>query len=333
MKKLLSMLGAMLLTGTASASIIACGKGDEPKPEPSPTPKQKIGISTKISNSIDLGQLSKNTKLNFLNKLQDKLKTMSGLTTITTSDYDVYKAGTTNEIQNSDIIAGNTLIIKITAKGSNFEGIKDNIVVKYSQKITKIDISTKISNSIDLGQLSNNTKLNFLNKLQDKLKTMSGLTTITTSDYDVYKAGTTNEIQNSDIIAGNSLNIKITAKGSNFEGIKDNIVVNYSQKISFFDLNISINTSFAELEINNISTKKYNDFKDKLIEKLKQDIKTKDKCKDLTTNDFDIYNLQGTIKIQDSDIKNGDLKIRIRASYRSIKYEEEKIFTITIKMI
>ncbi|WP_210373045.1 hypothetical protein, partial [Borreliella garinii] len=114
-------------------------------------------ISTKISNSIDLGQLSKNTKLNFLNKLQDKLKTMSGLTTITTSDYDVYKAGTTNEIQNSDIIAGNTLIIKITAKGSNFEGIKDNIVVNYSQKITKIDISTKISNSIDLGQLSKNT--------------------------------------------------------------------------------------------------------------------------------------------------------------------------------
>ncbi|WP_210360732.1 hypothetical protein, partial [Borreliella valaisiana] len=89
------------------------------------------------------------------------------------------------------IIAGNSLNIKITAKGSNFEDIKDNIVVNYSQKITKIDISTKISNSIDLGQLSKNTKLNFLNKLQDKLKTMSGLTTITTSDYDVYKAGTT----------------------------------------------------------------------------------------------------------------------------------------------
>ncbi|WP_210380406.1 lipoprotein, partial [Borreliella garinii] len=78
MRKILSLLGAILFSTTTSASIIACGKGDEPKPEPSPTPKQKIGISTKISNSIDLGQLSKNTKLNFLNKLQDKLKTMSG---------------------------------------------------------------------------------------------------------------------------------------------------------------------------------------------------------------------------------------------------------------
>lgn len=34
MKKLLSMLGTITLIGTASTSVIACGKGDEPSPNP-----------------------------------------------------------------------------------------------------------------------------------------------------------------------------------------------------------------------------------------------------------------------------------------------------------
>ncbi|WP_458258022.1 lipoprotein [Spiroplasma endosymbiont of Dactylopius coccus] len=55
MKKLLSMIGAMILMGTASANVVACGGGENPTPEPSPTPKQKIDLNTKIKNlSVDI---------------------------------------------------------------------------------------------------------------------------------------------------------------------------------------------------------------------------------------------------------------------------------------
>ncbi|BET39615.1 lipoprotein [Spiroplasma ixodetis] len=234
MKKLLSILGAMTLIWTASTSVIACG---EEKPTP-PSPDTRTDIENKITSPIALGQLSENTKTEFLAKLQTALTQIPNLNTITPSDYDVYKARTTIEIQDSDITVGNFLNIKIVAKGSKFQGNKDNITANYTRKDTRTDIENKITSPIALGQLSENTKTEFLAKLQTALTQIPNLNTITPSDYDVYKARTTIEIQDSDITVGNFLNIKIVAKGSKFQGNKDNITTNYTEKIQELILKI-----------------------------------------------------------------------------------------------
>ena len=97
--------------------------------------------------------------------------------------------------------------------------------------ITKIDISKKIPDKINLGQLSANTKEAFLEQLQAKLKVMADLNAIQRSDYHVYQVGTRNEIEDNDVINNTSLSIKIeTTKNKNFTGIKDKIIVNYSKK-------------------------------------------------------------------------------------------------------
>lgn len=124
MKKLLSILGAITLIGTSTTSIVACDGGE------TPTSDTKIDISNKITSPLDLGQLSADTASEFLVKLQAKLVTISGLSNIKTTDYDVYKAGTTTAIQDSDILTLKE--IKMVAKGNNFTGNKDNIVVRYT---------------------------------------------------------------------------------------------------------------------------------------------------------------------------------------------------------
>lgn len=100
LKKLLSILGAMTLIGTTSTSLVACDVGENPTP---PTPDTRTDIENEITSPIALGQLSANTKVGFLAKLQTALAQIPNLNTITPSDYDVYKAGTTTAIQDSDI--------------------------------------------------------------------------------------------------------------------------------------------------------------------------------------------------------------------------------------
>ncbi|KNE88005.1 hypothetical protein PSTG_18601, partial [Puccinia striiformis f. sp. tritici PST-78] len=213
MKKILSMLGAMLLTGTASTSIIACGEDEKPKPEPSPTPKQKFDISTKISNSIALGQLSANTKADFLAKLQTALVRITDLNTITTSDYDVYKAQTTTAIQDSDIIRGTSLNIKIVAKGSKFQGTADNITTNYSQKDTRTNLSTlAATENVTIKSDSTNKVDDFKSVFISKLKLQSGFSNLKLSDVDITKFDGTN-LENSDIIEG-ILATKVKAKST-----------------------------------------------------------------------------------------------------------------------
>ena len=146
MKKLLSILGTITLIGTVSTNVMACDTPDSQK-------DTKTDISNKITSSIVLGQLSTNTRADFLAKLQIALARITDLNTITTSDYDVYKAGTTTEIQDSDIIAGTSLNIKIVAKGDKFKGNKDNITTNYTQKDTRTDLKDVIKNT-ELGTIN-----------------------------------------------------------------------------------------------------------------------------------------------------------------------------------
>ncbi|WP_338961677.1 MULTISPECIES: hypothetical protein [unclassified Spiroplasma] len=119
-----------------------------------------------------------------------------------------------------------------------------------SKKDTKIDISTKIPNNINLGTLKfkKNIKSEFLNKLQAKLVAMSGLKTITSDDYDVYikifeKYFYFKDLYFIDIFKPNdfltlNLNIKIVAKnGAKFKGEKNNITISYCLLQWWNDLN------------------------------------------------------------------------------------------------
>ena len=132
MKKLLSILGAITLIGTASTSVIACNGGEKPTP---PTP-DKTNIAGIIPSTIDLGELSANTAAGFKTKLQEKLANLTELSSIKTEDYDVYKAGTEIAIMDSDITGKSSLKIKIVARGAHFEGEKDDITTNYTKHAT-----------------------------------------------------------------------------------------------------------------------------------------------------------------------------------------------------
>ncbi len=126
-KKILTALITANITMVSTINVIACkGKNTQ------------IDISDKIPTSIILTQVSSsNIKKSFLNALQEKLITIQDLNNITTADYDVYKIGTTDSIEDSDIISTNWLSIKIVAKGNNFTGTKDNIMTEYTRNITE----------------------------------------------------------------------------------------------------------------------------------------------------------------------------------------------------
>ncbi|BET38102.1 hypothetical protein [Spiroplasma ixodetis] len=74
-------------------------------------------------------------------------------------------------------------------------------------------------------------------KLEEKIRKLPNLSTITTNDYDVYKSETTINIQDSAINNSLFLNVKIVAKGENFTGKKDNITVNYILRDQKINLN------------------------------------------------------------------------------------------------
>ncbi|WJG70996.1 lipoprotein [Spiroplasma ixodetis] len=168
MKKLLSMLGTITLIGTASTNVIACG-GEKPTP---PAPDIRTDINGKITSPIDLGQLDENTKNGFLTKLQTKLVTLSGLSTITNNDYNVYKAGTTTALHNSDVTAGTSLNIKIVAKGNNFKGEKDSIIVNYTKKNAKTDLNTEmLKTNLKFTKTMNGKDA--YNELRSKIKDLS----------------------------------------------------------------------------------------------------------------------------------------------------------------
>ncbi|KNE88502.1 hypothetical protein PSTG_18094 [Puccinia striiformis f. sp. tritici PST-78] len=143
----------MTLGAITSTSVIACG-GQKPTP---PTSDTRTDIEKEITSTIALGQLDTNTKTDFLDKLQTALVQIPNLSTITPNDYDVYKAGTITSIQDNDIIAGNSLNIKIVAKGNKFKGNKDNITTNYTQKDTKTDLST-ITQLTGLDLVANSSK-------------------------------------------------------------------------------------------------------------------------------------------------------------------------------
>lgn len=226
MKKLLSILGAMTLIGTTSTSVVACGRGDKP----SPTPYTRIDLSGLSDNVQITLSSSTQTVADFKTALLIELKKESKFDKLSDTEVDITKSDST-QIQNSDIVDNSTFVTKVKTKSTstNFTGEKNiNVTIKITD--TRTDISTKIPNDINLGQLSTNSVKAFLANLQAELVKISELNTITSSDYDIYKAGTTTGIQDSDISAGTSLNIKIVAKGNKFTGEKDNITVNYIQK-------------------------------------------------------------------------------------------------------
>ncbi|WP_339047138.1 lipoprotein [Spiroplasma endosymbiont of Colias croceus] len=233
MKKLLSMIGVMTLIGSASTSVVACG-GENPTP---PTPDTRTDIEKKITSPIALGQLDENTKSDFLAKLQTALARITELNTITPSDYDVYKAGTTTAIQNSDIIAGNSLNIKIVAKGNKFEGNKDNIVVNYTQNDTRTDLTTIITTTnldiIYVGQLEKPNKSQILDSIKVKNQSAS---TLNESDFDFEGNITSTSakiIGNNDYRGEVSLNFTISMfKSVNTNGIKTNFRISNILKIN-----------------------------------------------------------------------------------------------------
>lgn len=184
MKKLLSMLGAITLIGTTSTNVVACG-GEKP----SPISDTKTDISNKITSPIALGQLDANTALDFLAKLQTALAKISDLSSIKTTDYDVFKSGTTTAIPDSDITAGNSLNIKIVAKGSKFEGTKDNIKVSYIQ----IDFTTMIKIR-NLGKIIIQKDIPDKDELLKAIKDKNPSTTkfLTTDDFEFKEPITSN---------------------------------------------------------------------------------------------------------------------------------------------
>ncbi|MBP1527244.1 MAG: lipoprotein [Spiroplasma ixodetis] len=219
MKKLISILGAMTLIGTTSSSVIACG-GDKPKPSTiSPTPDARTDIENKITSPIALGQLSENTKTDFLAKLQTALARIPNLNTITPNDYNVYKAGTGNvAIQDSDITAGTSLNIKIVAKGNKFKDNKDNITTKYTQKDTRINLRT-ITQLTGLNITANSTATN--NDLWIQILTANEFKNLTYNSYEtfMYKTNDPKDTTNIKQLNQEKGDIYIILKISKSEGI------------------------------------------------------------------------------------------------------------------
>lgn len=133
MKKLLSILGVMTLIGTASTNVIACGETPKPKPE------QKTDLTT-IPKTLVVGQLNDNSIKGFLSKLQTNLSTITGLSSITNDDYNIYKSGTAISLQDSDITDSNHISVDINSKGNQFVGSAKNIYINYAQNENNINV-------------------------------------------------------------------------------------------------------------------------------------------------------------------------------------------------
>lgn len=187
----------------------------------------------------------------------------------------------------------------------------------------KVNLSDKITNPINLGQLSENTVTDFLAQLQEHLKKLSNLKNITTNDYDVYKAETTNVIQDSDVANNSSLNIKIVAKGNKFEGEKDNILVNYTKKDT--RTNLSGLSTTVNVVINSVSVNKVLDFKHVLINELKKE----EGFNNLQLIDIDITKTDDD-DLQDSDIIQGSLIIKVKADKLSQNFYGKQVITVNI---
>lgn len=172
MKKLLTILSVISLT-SAAASVVACGNN-------SITPSTNhIDLTTTIPKSLVLGKLNNNSIKGFFEKFQTKLLSLTGLSSITNNDYDVYKAGTTTAIQDSDITNSNHIFVDINSKGNQFVGLAKNIYIHYEWNENNINvfevdyralahnwIKTKVSRDIFLDIK------NFFNKIKiEKSKT------------------------------------------------------------------------------------------------------------------------------------------------------------------
>ncbi|WP_339046737.1 lipoprotein [Spiroplasma endosymbiont of Colias croceus] len=308
MKKLLSILGAMTLIGTTSTSVIACDGGEKPTP---PTPDTRTDLSGLSDNAEITLSSSTETVADFKTALINKLKEDLKFKKLSDTEVDITKSDST-EIQNSDIV-DSTLVTKVKAKSTstNFNGEK-NINVTITINDTRTDISTKIAKSINLGQLDINTVQDFLTKLQISLARMTDLNSITISDYDVFKAESTIAIQDSDITAGNSLNIKITAKGSKFQGVVDNITINYiQQKDTRTDLSTIITNK--ELSIIGINPE---------VNPTSEIIKNKTKSKNLAL-DINAISVSSITSTSATIIGNGKYKGNVIVNYTIDKTKKD----------
>lgn len=178
MKKLLTILGAITLIGTASTNIIACGDNSNPSTQKNDLNSLPTTTNVTIrSDSID--------KVNdFKEVLINELKKQSGFSNLEISDVDITKSDG-NTLTNNDIIQS-TLNTKVKAKTSsqNFNGEKNiNIIIN----IMKIKLSDVITNT-NLGEINipnsiitnvDNSKINTLiwsylkfNNINFNLKTM-----------------------------------------------------------------------------------------------------------------------------------------------------------------
>lgn len=118
MKKLLNILGAMVLVGTASTNIIACN-GNNNKPT-----TQKINLSDLKNTSTIILQNTTISVITYKSKLINELKKQSEFNKLKIDDVDITKTDD-SILQDSDIKQG-MLDTKINAKQTsiNFIGKK-----------------------------------------------------------------------------------------------------------------------------------------------------------------------------------------------------------------
>jgi len=216
MRKILSLLGATILSTTASASITACDNCDRPS-------TQKIDLND-VPSKVELTGVSKNIKSDFGIKLINKIKELKQeFSKLEKTDIAITKVdGST--LQDSDIDNNPKLEIKISTSpnNKNFMGSKD---IEVNLTVTKTNLSF-LPDNLEIQNVRINDLNSFKVQLGAKIERQRGFGNFAMHNVDIFK-NTSNPLENDDIITNPNLQITITAKttSQNFMGSK-NIKVN-----------------------------------------------------------------------------------------------------------
>ncbi|WJG70033.1 lipoprotein [Spiroplasma ixodetis] len=216
MRKILSLLGATILSTTASASITACDNGDRPS-------TQKIDLND-VPSKVELTGVSKNIKSDFCIKLINKIKELKQeFSKLEKTDIDITKVdGST--LQDSDIDNNPKLEIKISTfpNNKNFMGSKD---IEVNLTVTKTNLSF-LPDNLEIQNVRINDLKSFKTQLGAKIERQPGFGNFGMHNVDIFK-NTSIPLEDSDIVNKSDLQITITTKttSQSFMGSK-NIKVN-----------------------------------------------------------------------------------------------------------
>jgi len=169
MKKILSIFGTLVLCGTASTSLVACGEDKTDQ-------KQKTDLS-ELSDNVNVSGVTESDVNSFINQLVLTFQQQSAaFRTLSTSDINALKFNG-QDLVPSDIVNNPSLVIKVNAKSTStlFKGTKD-ISVSLTVKIPAVDLNEIITDqnlgTIYIGNINLATEEQIKRAIKTKYSTL-----------------------------------------------------------------------------------------------------------------------------------------------------------------